>query len=109
MVIDSYSRTHNIFSLNHVTGVRIVFKPFDNKVRARIAGQELDIAEAVVGKWFALAFAYDAATGAFESYVDGTYATGTFPVYGSARVRCGCLGANYGNTMWHQSRRSLCT
>jgi hypothetical protein len=42
------------------------FKLFDNKVRARIAGQELDIAEAVVGKWFALAFAYDAATGAFD-------------------------------------------
>jgi hypothetical protein len=60
-----------------------VFKPFDNKVRARIAGQELDIAEAVVGKWFALAFAYDAATGAFESYVDGGFVChGHLPVYG---------------------------
>jgi hypothetical protein len=37
----------------------------------------------VVGKWFALAFAYDAATGAFESYVDGGFVChGHLPVYG---------------------------
>jgi hypothetical protein len=111
MVIDSYSDDTHIFSLNHAdTGVRIVFKLFDNKVRARIAGQELDIAEAVVGKWFALAFAYDAATGAFESYVDGvSYATGTFPVYGSTPVfDAAFLGANYGNTIGMRISHAVC-
>jgi hypothetical protein len=48
------------------TGVRIVVKIYGAKC-APIANVERNLAVCVVIEWFTLAFAYDAATGAYES------------------------------------------